>query len=58
MLCLNYLSLRLCSAKVIKLREGKDVTIAANGITAAMTVEAGEILAKQGIDAEILYSFC
>jgi transketolase len=42
------------SAKVIKLREGKDVTIAANGITAAMTVEAGEILAKQGIDAEIL----
>lgn len=42
------------SAKVIKLREGKDVTIAANGITAAMTVEAGEILAAQGIDAEIL----
>lgn len=42
------------SGKVIKLREGKDVTIAANGITAAMAVEAGKLLAAKGIDAEIL----
>lgn len=42
------------SGKVIKLREGKDVTIAANGITAAMAVEAGKLLAAKGVDAEIL----
>jgi transketolase len=30
------------------------VTIAANGITAAMSLEAAEILAKSGIDAEVL----
>ncbi|GHV42363.1 transketolase [Spirochaetia bacterium] len=30
------------------------VTIAANGITAAMSLEAADILAKEGIDAELL----
>jgi len=30
------------------------VTIAANGITASMAMDAAALLAKQGIDAEIL----
>lgn len=40
--------------KVINLRKGKDVTIAANGITASMVMDAAAILEKQGIDAEVL----
>ena len=39
--------------KAIKITEGKDVTIAANGITASMAVEAQAILAKEGISAEV-----
>jgi len=42
------------SGKAITLKEGKDVTIAANGITASMALEAGKILAEKGIDAEVL----
>ena len=38
----------------IKLRNGYGLTIAANGITAAMCLEAAELLAKDGIDAEVL----
>jgi transketolase len=41
-------------AKVIPCRKGKDVTIAANGITASMAMEAAELLAGEGIDAEVL----
>jgi transketolase len=36
------------------LKSGTDVTIAANGITGAMSLEAAKILAKEGIDAEVL----
>jgi transketolase len=42
------------SGEAIKLRTGYGVTIAANGITAAMSLEAAEILARSGIDAEVL----
>ncbi len=38
----------------IVLKEGKDVTIAANGITASYALKAAELLAKQGVDAEVL----
>ena len=38
----------------VKLRNGYGVTIAANGITAAMCLEAAARLAKDGIDAEVL----
>jgi transketolase len=41
------------SANAILLREGKDVTIAANGITASFAVKAAEKLAEEGIDAEV-----
>ena len=34
--------------------KGTDVTIAANGITATMALEARKLLAERGIDAEIL----
>ena len=40
-------------AQAVKCRSGKDVTIAANGITASMANEAASILAKEGIDAEV-----
>ncbi|MGB4405819.1 MAG: transketolase C-terminal domain-containing protein [Sphaerochaeta sp.] len=40
--------------KVINLRKGKDVTIAANGITASIVMDAAVLLEKQGIDAEVL----
>lgn len=40
--------------KVISLRKGKDVTIAANGITASMVMGAAALLEKEGIDAEVL----
>lgn len=41
------------SGNAILLREGKDVTIAANGITASYALKAAEILASCGIDAEV-----
>lgn len=40
--------------KAILCRRGKDVTIAANGITASMAMEAAQLLADEGIDAEVL----
>ena len=42
------------SGEPIKLRNGYGVTIASNGITATMCLEAAELLAKSGIDAEVL----
>ncbi|MCL2382077.1 MAG: 1-deoxy-D-xylulose-5-phosphate synthase [Treponema sp.] len=42
------------SGEPVKLKEGAGVTIAANGITASMCVEAAALLAKDGIDAEVL----
>lgn len=36
------------------LREGKDVTIIATGLMVAEAIKAGEILAEEGIDAEII----
>lgn len=47
-------SVDFTSKKVIRLREGKDITIAANGITTSMAMEAAQMLAAKGIDAEIL----
>ncbi|PKL11071.1 MAG: 1-deoxy-D-xylulose-5-phosphate synthase [Spirochaetae bacterium HGW-Spirochaetae-8] len=40
--------------KVITLRKGTCVTIAANGITTSMAMQAAETLAAEGIDAEVL----
>lgn len=40
-------------AKAIKCTEGKDVTIAANGITASMAIEAATLLKKESITAEV-----
>lgn len=42
------------NGKVVVLEKGTDVTIAANGITATMALEARKLLAERGIDAEIL----
>lgn len=36
------------------IKEGKDVTIIANGLMVAEAIEAGKILAEKGIDAEII----
>ena len=36
------------------LREGKDVSIIANGLCVASAIEAAEMLAKDGIDAEVV----
>ncbi len=36
------------------IREGKDVTIIANGLMVAEAIEAGKALSQQGIDAEII----
>ena len=41
------------AGKAVKVREGKDVTIAANGITASMAVSAADLLAAKGISAEV-----
>ena len=41
------------AGKAVKVKEGKDVTIAANGITASMAVSAAELLAAKGISAEV-----
>ena len=40
--------------KGIVLREGKDVSIIATGITVPASMEAAEMLAKDGIDAEVI----
>ena len=40
--------------KGIVLREGKDVSIIATGITVPASLEAAEMLAKDGIDAEVI----
>lgn len=36
------------------LREGKDVTIVATGLCVASAIEAAELLAREGIDAEVI----
>ena len=36
------------------IREGKDVSIIANGLCVASAIEAAEMLAKDGIDAEVV----
>ena len=41
--------------KAVVLKEGKDVTIITNGETTAEVIEASEILAKNGIDVEIVH---
>ena len=41
--------------KAVVLKEGKDVTVVTNGETTAEVIEASEILAKQGIDVEIIH---
>ena len=40
--------------KAITLREGKDVTIIASGLTVAESLEAAKMLAEDGIDAEVI----
>ena len=40
--------------KGVTYREGKDVTIVANGYMVHLAVEAAEMLAKEGIDAEVI----
>ena len=42
------------NGKVVVLDKGSDVTIAANGITTTMAIEARKLLAKQDLQAEIL----
>ena len=40
--------------KAITVREGKDVTIIARGLTVSASLEAAEMLAKDGIDAKVV----
>ena len=40
--------------KGVVVRQGKDVTLAANGITLAATLDAAKLLKEEGIDAEVL----
>lgn len=40
--------------KGVLLREGKDVTIIASGITVASALEAADMLAKDGVEAEVI----
>ena len=40
--------------KAITVREGKDVTIIASGLTVSTSLEAAELLAKDGIDAKVI----
>ncbi|MGN0663994.1 MAG: transketolase family protein [Negativibacillus sp.] len=40
--------------KGITLRDGKDITVVATGLMVAEAIEAGELLAKEGIDARII----
>ena len=42
------------SGEPIKLKNGSHITIASNGITASMVLEAATLLAKDGIDVEVL----
>ncbi|MGH4039096.1 MAG: transketolase family protein [Sphaerochaeta sp.] len=42
------------SGKIIECKKGKDITIAANGITASYVNEAAELLSKEGIDTEVI----
>ena len=42
------------SGEPVKLKNGSAVTIAANGVTADMCLKAAALLAKDGIDAEVL----
>jgi transketolase len=42
------------SGDSVKLKTGGEVTIAANGITASMCLQAAALLAKDGIEAEVL----
>ena len=39
------------AGRAIKMREGKDITIAANGITASYAMKAAEALSQEGIEA-------
>lgn len=41
--------------KAVVLKEGKDVTIVTNGETTAEVIEASDLLAKKGIDVEIVH---
>jgi transketolase len=47
-------SKNFASGEPVKLKNGSAVTIASNGITATMCMEAAALLAKDGIDAEVL----
>lgn len=40
--------------KAVTLREGKDVTIIASGLTVSASLEAAELLAKDGIEAKVM----
>ncbi|MBQ3583341.1 MAG: transketolase family protein [Lachnospiraceae bacterium] len=40
--------------KAVTLREGKDVTIIATGLTVSTSLEAAELLAKDGIEAKVI----
>lgn len=40
--------------KAVTLREGKDVTIIASGLTVSASLEAAELLAKDGIEAKVI----
>lgn len=40
--------------KAVTLREGKDVTIVASGLTVSTSLEAAEMLAKDGIEAKVI----
>ncbi len=41
------------TAKPVLMREGRDITIAANGITASMALDASDLLSKKGIEAAV-----
>ncbi len=41
------------AGKAVLMKDGSDITIAANGITAAMALDASELLAKKGINASV-----
>lgn len=42
------------SAEALLLRKGKDVTVAANGITVSYALEAATLLSREGIEVEVL----
>lgn len=44
---------KAAAISTVKVTEGSDVTIAANGITASFAAEAAELLKKEGIKAEV-----